>query len=448
MLEETPVTAGWREQGGNPSLPEVHRSIAVPLNVGWLRKLLAFAGPGYLVAVGYMDPGNWATDIAGGAMYNYRLLSVILISNFLAIFLQALAAKLGIVAGRDLAQACRDAYGKPVSLMLWLSAEIAIVACDIAEVIGAAIALNLLWHIPMVIGVVLTALDVLIVLALQHKGFRWLEILVITLIATMMAIFALELIYARPEVAAVLSGFVPHTEIIRNRDMLYIALGILGATVMPHNLYLHSSIVQTRAYGKTFAELRDALKMAYTDSTIALTLALFVNAAILILAAATFYRTGRHDVDSIQKAYKLISPIVGASLATPLFAIALLASGQNSTLTGTMAGQIVLEGFTHLHIKPWLRRMISRGLAIVPAVLVIARYGENGTEKLLIFSQVVLSAQLSFAVIPLVQFTSNRDKMGPFVNGAWTKATGWSIAVVIAALNIYLVYVTVFKTGH
>ena len=451
LLEETPKTAGWRGEVGTPSLPEVHRSVAVPVNVGFLRRLLAFVGPGYLVAVGYMDPGNWATDIAGGAMYNYRLLSVILISNFLAIFLQALAAKLGIVAGRDLAQACRDAYGKPVSIVLWLSAEIAIVACDIAEVIGAAIALNLLFHVPLVVGVVLTVLDVLIVLALQHRGFRWIEILVITLIATMMAIFALELLYARPEVSAVLSGFIPRAEVVRNPQMLYIALGILGATVMPHNLYLHSSIVQTRRYGKTSAELRDALKMAYTDSTIALMLALFVNAAILILAAATFYRTGRHDVDSIQKAYKLITPIVGASLATPLFAIALFAAGQNSTLTGTMAGQIVLEGFTHFRIKPWLRRMISRSLAIVPAILVIAHYGENGTEKLLIFSQVVLSAQLSFAVIPLIQFTSNKDKMGPFVNGAWTKALGWGIAVTIAALNIYLVYSSLpalFNRGH
>ena len=448
VAEETPLTAGWRKEVDVPSLPEVHRSISVPVNVGFLRRLLAFVGPGYLVAVGYMDPGNWATDIAGGAAYNYRLLSVVLISNFLAIFLQALAAKLGIVAGRDLAQACRDAYSKPVAILLWLSAEIAIVACDIAEVIGAAIALNLLFHIPLVVGVVLTALDVLVVLALQHKGFRWIEILVITLIATMMAIFALELIYARPEVAAVLSGFVPHTEVVRNPHMLYIALGILGATVMPHNLYLHSSIVQTRRYGNTFGELRDALKMAYLDSTVALMLALFVNAAILILAAATFYRTGLHDVDSIQKAYKLITPILGASLATPLFAIALLASGQNSTLTGTMAGQIVLEGFTHFRIKPWLRRMISRGLAIVPAILVIAHYGENGTEKLLIFSQVVLSAQLSFAIIPLIQFTSNKAKMGPFVNGAWTKTLGWSIAIVIAALNIYLVYSTLFKTSH
>lgn len=448
MMEETPETAGWREQGGAPSLPEVHRSIAVPLSASFWRRLLAFIGPGYLVAVGYMDPGNWATDIEGGAKYNYRLLSVILISNFLAIFLQALAAKLGIVAGRDLAQACRDAYSKPVSILLWLSAEIAIVACDIAEVIGAAIALNLLFHIPLILGVIITALDVLLVLALQHKGFRWIESLVITLIATMIVIFALELAYARPEWAAVLSGFAPRAEVVHNPAMLYIALGILGATVMPHNLYLHSSIVQTRRYGKTLPELRDALKMAYTDSTIALMLALFVNAAILILAAATFYRSGNHNVGSIQQAYKLITPIVGVSLATPLFAIALLASGQNSTLTGTMAGQVVLEGFTHLRIKPWLRRMISRGLAIVPAVIAIALYGEQGTERLLIFSQVVLSAQLSFAVIPLVQFTSNKAKMGPFVNGAWTKTIGWSIAVVIAGLNLYLIYATLFKGQH
>ena len=442
-LEALPTT-GWREPARRPSLPEVYRSINVPKNASLWRRLLAFVGPGYLVAVGYMDPGNWATDISGGALYNYRLLSVVLISNFLAIFLQALAAKLGIVTGRDLAQACRDAYSKPASLVLWLSAEIAIVACDIAEVIGAAIALNLLFHIPMVLGVILTSLDVLLVLALQHKGFRWIETLVITLIATMMVIFAIEMVYVKPDWFGVLAGFVPHAEIVHNPQMLYISLGILGATVMPHNLYLHSSIVQTRRYGTSLGELRDSIRMAYTDSTVALMLALFVNAAILILAASAFYRTGNHDVDSIQKAYKLITPLVGASLATPLFAIALLASGQNSTLTGTMAGQIVLEGFTHFHIAPWLRRVISRGLAIAPAIVAIAYYGEHGTEKLLIFSQVVLSAQLSFAVIPLIQFTSNKNKMGPFVNGPVTKTIGWLIALVIAGLNAYLVYTTLF----
>ena len=447
-LEALPTT-GWREPARRPSLPEVYRSIDVPRNAGFWRRLLAFIGPGYLIAVGYMDPGNWATDISGGALYNYRLLSVVLISNFLAIFLQALAAKLGIVTGRDLAQACRDAYSKPASIVLWLSAEIAIIACDVAEVIGAAIALNLLFHIPLMLGVILTALDVLLVLGLQHKGFRWIETLVITLIATMMVIFAIELVYARPDWFGVASGFLPRVEIVHNAQMLYISLGILGATVMPHNLYLHSSIVQTRRYGTTLPELRDSIRLAYTDSTVALMLALFVNAAILILAASTFYRSGNHDVDSIQKAYKLITPLVGASLATPLFAIALLASGQNSTLTGTMAGQIVLEGFTHFHIAPWLRRLISRTLAIAPAVAVIALYGESGTEKLLIFSQVVLSAQLSFAVIPLVQFTGDKGKMGPFVNGWATRTIGWGIAAAIGALNAYLIYTTLFpKPGQ
>ena len=437
-------TAGWRDAVRMPSLPEVWQSIPVPKNATFWRRLLAFIGPGYLVAVGYMDPGNWATDISGGAVYNYRLLSVILISNFLAIFLQALSAKLGIVTGRDLAQACRDAYGKPLALFLWLSAEIGIVACDIAEVIGAAIALNLLFHIPMVLGVILTALDVLVVLALQGRGFRWIEALVITLIGTMMVIFAIELVYARPEWSGVLSGFVPRPEIVRNPAMLYIALGILGATVMPHNLYLHSSIVQTRRYGGTFQDLRDAIRMAYTDSTVALTLALFVNAAILILAAATFYRTHHYEIGDIQSAYQLLTPLLGASLATPLFAIALLASGQNSTLTGTLAGQIILEGFVRVRIAPWLRRMISRLLAIAPAIVAVGFYGESGTGKLLIFSQVVLSIQLSFAVIPLIQFTSDREKMGPFVNGAMTKTIGWLMAVAIAGLNAYLVYTTIF----
>lgn len=442
--EETLPTTGWRTAAKQPSLPEVYRTIAIPANARFLKRLLAFVGPGYLVAVGYMDPGNWATDIAGGAQFNYSLLSVVLISNFLAIFLQALAAKLGIVTGRDLAQACRDAYNKPTSVLLWLSAEVAIVACDIAEVIGAAIALKLLFHLPMIAGVIITSLDVLLVLALQSRGFRWIETLVITLIATMMLIFGIELVYARPDWFPVLAGFVPQPDIVRNPAMLYISLGILGATVMPHNLYLHSSIVQTRRYGRSLPELRDAIRMACTDSTVALMLALFVNAAILILAAATFYRTGHHDVDSIERAYQLITPLLGASLATPLFAIALLASGQNSTLTGTMAGQIVLEGFTRFRIAPWLRRLISRSLAIVPAIIVIAMFGESGTNNLLIFSQVVLSAQLSFAVIPLIQFTSNREKMGPFVNGPITRFTGWTVATVIAILNIYLIYTTLF----
>lgn len=447
LENRTRFADGWREAVNTPSLPEVYRSIAVPKNANFFRRLLAFIGPGYLIAVGYMDPGNWATDISGGAVYNYRLLSVVLLSSLMAMFLQSLAAKLGIVTGRDLAQACNDAYGRKASVVLWLSAEIAIVACDIAEVIGAAIALNLLFHVPMVLGVILTALDVLLVLALQHKGFRWIETLVITLIATMMVIFMVEIFLAKPDWwggGGVMSGFLIHTDLVRDHAMLYIGLGIVGATVMPHNLYLHSSIIQTRRFGFSLPELRDSIRLAYLDSSIALTLAFFVNAAILILAAAAFYRTGHHEVGDIQGAYKLLTPLLGASLATPLFAIALLASGQNSTLTGTMAGQVVLEGFTHFKIAPWARRMISRCLAIFPAIIAVGLYGEKGTGQLLIGSQVVLSIQLSFAVIPLIQFTSNREKMGPFVNGRVTKIIGWLMAAVIAILNAYLVYTTIF----
>lgn len=430
---------GWKRLSVTPSLPEVNRSIHVPGRKFAWRRALAFAGPGYLIAVGYMDPGNWATDIAAGSMYNYSLLSVVLIANFIAIFLQALSAKLGIVAERDLAQACRDAYSRPVSIGLWLSAEIGIIACDVAEVLGAAIALNLLFHIPLVWGVSLTALDVLIVLALQHKGFRLIEAFVITLIATMMVIFGLEIAYSRPDWGATMRGFIPTAQIVTDPKMLYIALGILGATVMPHNLYLHSSIVQTRRHGRSAADLRDALRYSYTDSTVALMLALFVNAAILIVSAATFYRTGHHSIGEIQEAYKLLSPLLGVAVATPLFAVALLASGQNSTLTGTLAGQIVLEGFTEFRIPRWLRRMISRMLAIVPSIFVVGWYGEKGIGTLLLLSQVVLSAQLAFAVIPLVQFTSDRAKMGEFVNGTVTRCIGWTLGVVIAALNAYLV---------
>jgi manganese transport protein len=436
--------AGWNAPSPHASLPEVYRSIHVPGRSAVWRRLLAFAGPGYLVAVGYMDPGNWATDIAGGSVYCYRLLSVVLISNFLAIFLQALALKLGIVTGRDLAQACRDAYRKPVSIMLWLSAEVGIVACDVAEVIGAAIAFNLLFHIPLLIGVIITALDVLLVLALQHKGFRYIEILVITLIVTMMAIFAIEIVYSHPGWLGVAEGLLPTRDLVIDRGMLYIALGILGATVMPHNLYLHSSIVQTRRFGRSEADLRDSIRLAVTDSTVALMLALFVNAAILIVAAATFYRSGHHEVASIQDAFRMLTPLLGVTAAAPLFAVALLASGQNSTLTGTLAGQIVLEGFTNFRLAPWLRRLVSRCLAIIPAAVVIAVYGLQGTASLLIFSQVVLSMQLSFAVIPLVQFTGDRNKMGVFVNGPWTRITGWFVAALIAVLNGYLVFTQLF----
>ena len=449
--EDTPEEAlppvGWNAPVHRVSLPEVHRSVVVPANTTWLRRLFAFIGPGYLVAVGYMDPGNWATDIAGGSTYKDRLLSVVLLSSLIAMFLQSLAAKLGLVTGRDLAQACRDAYGKRVSAVLWISAEIAIVACDIAEVIGAAIGLNLLVRLPMVLGVILTALDVLLVLAFQNRGFRWIEALVIALIGMMMAIFCIEIGFAHPDwggSSGVLSGFLLHTDLIRDHKMLYLALGILGATVMPHNLYLHSSIIQTRRVGATLRDLKEAIRLAYIDSSIALTLAFCVNAAILILAAAAFFRSGHHEVGDIQGAYKLLTPLLGAALATPLFAVALLASGQNSTLTGTMAGQIVLEGFTRLSMAPWLRRMISRGLAIVPAVFAIGLYGEKGVGTLLIGSQVILSLQLSFAVVPLVQFTGDRRKMGAFVNGRLTRALGWTTAAVIALLNAYLVWTTLF----
>ena len=442
-LEQLP-TAGWRDPVREPSLPEVFRSVAVPKNATFWRRLAAFIGPGYLVAVGYMDPGNWATDISGGSVYAYALLSVVLLSNFTAIYLQALACKLGIVTGRDLAQACRDAYSRPVAIGLWLSAEVGIVACDIAEVIGAAIALNLLFHIPLTLGVILTGADVLIVLALQSKGFRWIEALIMTLIGSMMVIFTLELAYAHPNWNAALHGFLPTPQIIRDPAMLYIALGILGATVMPHNLYLHSSIVQTRRFGRSLGDLKNAIQSAYTDSTIALMLALFVNAAILILAAAVFFRTGHHEVGDIEGAYKMLTPLMGVGLATPLFAIGLLASGQNSTITGTMAGQVILEGFTRFKIAPWLRRLISRSIAIVPCVLITALTGPSGTGKLLIFSQVVLSVQLSFAVVPLVQFTSNKIKMGPFVNNLAVKMVGWTLAVMIAGLNAYLVFATFF----
>lgn len=441
-LTEPKIASGWRQERTHPSLPEVFGSIEVPPGAKWFKRLLAFFGPGYLVAVGYMDPGNWATDIGGGAAYNYQLLSVVLISSLTAIFLQALAAKLGIVSGRDLAQACRDAYPKKVNIMLWVSAEIGIAACDVAEVVGAAIALNLLFGLPLVTGVILTAGDVLILLALQHKGFRFIEAIVITLIATMMVIFTVEIAYAKPNWTEVASGILPTVAIIRDGKMLYISLGILGATVMPHNLYLHSSIVQTRKIGSTVDEIREAIRNSYSDSTIALTLALLVNAAILVVAAAVFYRAGRHDVADIGDAYRLLTPLVGASLATPLFAVALLASGQNSTLTGTLAGQVILEGFLHVKIKPWLRRMISRSLAIVPAIFAVALAGEAGLGRLMILSQVVLSAQLSFAVIPLIAFTSDRRKMGRFVNGWFTRTTGWILAAGIAVLNSYLIYKT------
>jgi manganese transport protein len=425
----------WRLDNTTPSLPEVHQSIPVPKHLSFWRKMLAFSGPGYLVAVGYMDPGNWATDLAGGSQFGYTLLSVILISNLMAILLQSLCAKLGIVTGRDLAQACRDHYSRPVAIALWLLCEVAICACDLAEVIGSAIALNLLFKIPLVLGVCITALDVLAVMYLQNKGFRLIEALVITLILTIGGCFLAEIIYSQPNVAAVLGGFVPKFEVVRNPQMLFIAIGILGATVMPHNLYLHSSIVQTRKYEQTPDGKREAIKFATIDSTVALMFALFINAAILIVAAATFHGT-EHKVAEIQDAHKLLTPVLGAGLASTLFAVALLASGQNSTLTGTLAGQIVMEGFLNIRLRPWLRRLITRLIAIIPAVIVTAIAGESGTAKLLVLSQVILSLQLSFAVIPLIMFTSSRLKMGEFVNPLWMKITAWAVALVIVALNV------------
>ncbi len=438
---------GWRRANGAPSLPESHASIRVPAGAGFWRKLLAFSGPGYLVAVGYMDPGNWATDLAGGSRFGYTLLSVILLSNLMAILLQALCLKLGIVTGRDLAQACRDHYSKPVTIGLWLLCEVAICACDLAEVIGTAIALNLLFHLPLVWGVVLTAFDVLLVLWLAGRGFRWLEALVIALVLLIGACFGLEILFAQPAVREVLGGFIPSAEIVRNPEMLYIAIGILGATVMPHNLYLHSSIVQTRKYEQSTGGKREAIKFATIDSTVALMFALFINAGILVVAAATFYTQGRHDVAEIQDAYKLLSPMLGVGVASVVFAVALLASGQNSTLTGTLAGQIVMEGFMNIRLRPWLRRLITRGLAVIPAAIVAGVYGESGTAKLLVFSQVVLSLQLPFAVVPLVLFTSQREKMGEFVNPTWVKLLAWVTTAVIVALNVKLLLDFVGLTG-
>jgi manganese transport protein len=415
---------------------EVYRT--VPVGGGsWWRKVVAFAGPGYLVAVGYMDPGNWATDLAGGSRFGYTLLSVILASNLMAILLQGLASKLGIVTGRDLAQACRDHYSKPVGILLWIACEIAIAACDLAEVIGSAIALNLLFHIPIPAGIVITGLDVLIVLYLQNKGFRMLEALVIALIATVGLCFLFEIILAQPPLGAVLRGFIPSRQVVNDPSMLYIAVGILGATVMPHNLYLHSSIVQTRQYEETHAGRREAVRFAFIDSTIALTFALFINAAILIIAAATFHTSGHTGVAEIQDAFKLLTPLLGGG-ASVVFALALLASGQNSTLTGTLAGQIVMEGFLNIRLRPWLRRLITRGIAIVPAAIVAIIYGESGTAKLLILSQVVLSMQLSFAVFPLVAFTSDKLKMGELVNATWLKLLSYAVAFIIGGLNIWL----------
>ncbi|MGB7416300.1 MAG: Nramp family divalent metal transporter [Thermosynechococcaceae cyanobacterium] len=424
------------------SLPEVHRTIAIPSGKGFWRKMLAYAGPGYLVSVGYMDPGNWATDIAGGAKFGYTLLSVILLSNLMAVLLQSLCVRLGVATGRDLAQACRDYFSPQVSFGLWVLCEIAIAACDLAELLGSAIALQLLFGIPLVWGVCITAFDVLALLFLQGKGFRYVEALVIMLVATVGICFGAEVLFSRPDLGGILQGYLPSQEIMQNPEMLYIAIAILGATVMPHNLYLHSAIVQTRAWQPTPAKKWEAIKFGTLDSTVALSLALFINSAILIVAAATFHFSGYHDVAEIQDAYKLLSPLLGVSVASAIFGLALLASGQSSTLTATLAGQIVMEGFLGLQLAPWLRRLITRLLAIVPALFTILFFGEQSTGQLLILSQVVLSLQLSFAVVPLVMFTSDRQLMGEFVNPRWLKIVAISVSTIIVGLNIWLLFHT------
>jgi len=426
-----------------PSLPEVHASVRISSSPIFWRRLMGFVGPGFLISVGYMDPGNWATDIAGGSQFGYTLLFVIMLSNLMAILLQSLSLKLGVATERDLAQLCRESYGPRTSFGLWVMAEIAIAACDLAEVIGSAIALELLFHIPLFYGVLITGFDVLLILLLQRWGFRYVEALVIALIGTMIVLFGVQMFLSRPEYWLALHDLVvPSPSIVTNPAMLYIGIGILGATVMPHNLYLHSSIVQSRRYERTPEGKREAIHMANIDSALALMIALFVNAAILIVAAAVFFRSGHFEVAAIQDAYKLLSPLLGVTGASTLFAIALLASGQNSSITGTLAGQVVMEGFIHIRLSPWLRRMITRSLAIIPTIIVVAFMGERGTEKLLILSQVILSFQLSFAVVPLVIFTGDRKRMGEFVNARWLQALAWTTAVVIAGLNVWLLVQT------
>ncbi|HVX74728.1 MAG TPA: Nramp family divalent metal transporter [Bradyrhizobium sp.] len=435
-----PVPSGWRAERGEPSLAEMFASVQTAKQGSFFRKLLAFLGPGYLVAVGYMDPGNWATSLAGGSRFGYTLLTVALLSNLMAIVLQSLCTRLGVGAGRDLAQACRDSFPRFVSVPLWLSAEVAITATDLAEVIGTAIGLNLLFHIPLEIGVIITAADVFLILALQAFGFRWIEAFVVTMLGVIAACFAVQIAMADPNWGAVLRGFAPSVEILRNPQMLYLALGILGATVMPHNLYLHSGLVQTRRYGESASEKREAIKLATIDSSIALCLALIINASILILAAATYHRAGKVDVAELDQAHAFLAPLLGSTLAPTLFAIALLCCGLNSTITATLSGQIVMEGFLNLRVRPWVRRMVTRLIAIVPAVAVTIWAGEKATGQLLIFSQVVLSLQLPFAVVPLILFTASRTKMGPFVAPHWLTALAALTAAVIIALNIKLVW--------
>src|SRR6059058_368770 len=442
LSEQMHPREGWRRSAGQVSLPEVHRSIVVPTTASFWRKLFAFSGPGFLVAVGYMDPGNWATDLAGGARFGYALLAVVMISNLMAIMLQHFCIKLGVATGRDLAQACRDHYSTPTVWFLWILCEIAIAACDLAEVVGSAIGLQLLFGIPLVWGCIITALDVLAVLYLQTKGFRYIEALVITLIATIGSCFAAELIFSKPALTGVMLGFIPGPHIVMDQGMLYVSIGIIGATVMPHNLYLHSSIVQTRKFEQTPVGRREAIKFATIDSSVALMFALFINGAILVLSAAAFHWSGHQDVAEIQDAYRLLSPLLGVGIASILFAVALLASGQNSTLTGTLAGQIVMEGFLNFRITPWVRRLLTRALAIIPAVLIIGIFGEGKTTQLLVASQVVLSMQLGFAVWPLMRFTNEKTKMGEFANRLWLKILGWTVAGIIIVLNVKLLFDT------
>nr|WP_312752601.1 Nramp family divalent metal transporter [Epilithonimonas hominis] len=443
-MSNSDINKGWRKEKAANSLNEVFSSIKVPANASSWKKFMAYVGPGLLVAVGYMDPGNWATDIAGGAQFGYTLLSVILISNLFAIVLQHLSVKLGIVAERDLAQACKDHFHPSVNFILWIFCEIAIAACDLAEVIGSAIALNLLFGIPLSVGVIITVIDVFLILFLQSRGFRYIESIVGGLIFVIFASFLYEIFLSKPDIFPLLEGLIPKKEIITNPSMLYIAIGILGATVMPHNLYLHSSIVQTRDYPRTTEGKKEALKFASLDSSLSLMLAFFINAAILVISAATFHTSGNKDVADINDAYKLLSPILGTTLASIFFGVALLASGQNSTVTGTLAGQIVMEGFLNIRLKPWVRRLITRLIAIIPALIISILYGERGTADLLLFSQVILSMQLSFAVVPLVMFTGNKTKMGQFVNKPWLKILAWIISGIIIVLNLYLLKETIF----
>ena len=443
-LATEPVVSGWRRARRRPSLQEVFGTIATRPTGSFWRKLVSFLGPGYLVAVGYMDPGNWATSLAGGSKFGYALLTVALLSNLMAILLQALCARLGIGAGRDLAQACRDAFPRAVSWPLWVLAEIAICATDLAEVIGTAIGLNLLFHIPLEIGVLITALDVFLILWLQNLGFRWIEAFIVTMLGVITVCFAIQIAMADPDWGAVIRGFAPTTSVVTNPDMLYIAIGILGATVMPHNLYLHSGVVQTRRFGDTVPEKREAITLATIDSTIALMLALLINASILILAAATFYKVGKTDVAELEQVHSFLAPLLGSAIAPTLFGIALLCCGLNSTVTATLSGQIVMEGFLDIRLPAWARRLLTRAIAIVPAAIITIWYGEAGTAKLLILSQVVLGLALPFSIVPLVMFTADRRKMGDLVAARWVTVLAALVAAILIVLNVKLLYDQIF----